>query len=502
MSVGRRSVLAILLLLYGSAVLLFAHINHWMGNVTDAYGGTTGVNINKVPPSPLAPASSSSSSSGPPAQYSKIQSLVEQRRILSGAGVLHQENSAYPESLRDLAMQIDALEVKEAALSDALAAWRSTGLLPTRTQLLKAGIDHRIASKFPVDSGPLSSKPHPSPPIQNPMVESAKAALAEAEKAIAKAEATVATRKTKLASASTIVPPVLAKESIPQRERSAGYFSDNGSFRLRPPPHAKVASEQLASYAPAAKAATSDENAIAGSPSSISGSLQAALAGNMRRLAARDTSVLVVGGSDGSGTRSVVALLEKLGVFMIVDDRGTNDVHAEEMGGWPPVVKPVLSAMHSANFDLAAVPRNVKEGTIAKMTRFLDSMRRQGSAGGKRLKDAADAAEEAAVASGSNNGDSTRPRKAGAAFVARGVAYGYKAPVSMLLVPFLALAYQREAFKFLHVVRDGRDIAFSGNQSPVNKFYRDSYANGADKFERWNAMPEVRALVPTIDRID
>jgi hypothetical protein len=48
---------------------------------------------------------------------------------------------------------------------------------------------------------------------------------------------------------------------------------------------------------------------------------------------------VVVGGSDGSGTRSVVALLEKLGVFMVVDDRGTNDVHGAEMGGWPPVVR-------------------------------------------------------------------------------------------------------------------------------------------------------------------
>jgi hypothetical protein len=35
----------------------------------------------------------------------------------------------------------------------------------------------------------------------------------------------------------------------------------------------------------------------------------------------------------------VVALLEKLGVFMVVDDRGTNDVHGAEMGGWPPVVR-------------------------------------------------------------------------------------------------------------------------------------------------------------------
>ena len=99
---------------------------------------------------------------------------------------------------------------------------------------------------------------------------------------------------------------------------------------------------------------------------------------------------------------------------------------------------------------------------------------RQGGGGGKRLK-------QAAAGSG----------KKRASFVASGVAYGYKAPVSMLLLPFLAQAYQREGFKFLHVVRDGRDIAFSGNQSPVGKFYRDSYADGAKKYDRWNSMPEV-----------
>jgi len=39
--------------------------------------------------------------------------------------------------------------------------------------------------------------------------------------------------------------------------------------------------------------------------------------------------------------------------------------------------------------------------------------------------------------------------------------------------------------KFIHVVRDGRDIAFSGNQSPVNKFYRNSYRDGPEKFSKW-----------------
>ena len=56
----------------------------------------------------------------------------------------------------------------------------------------------------------------------------------------------------------------------------------------------------------------------------------------------------MVGGTDGSGTRSIVALLQSLGVRMVIDDTGTNDVHAAVMGGWPPVVLPALKVCVSA----------------------------------------------------------------------------------------------------------------------------------------------------------
>ena len=90
--------------------------------------------------------------------------------------------------------------------------------------------------------------------------------------------------------------------------------------------------------AASADAPAAAEGAVGG-PEDL-GARIAALGGRARRLVdKKPNAVVVVGGSDGSGTRSVVALLEKLGVFMVVDDRGTNDVHAAEMGGWPPVVR-------------------------------------------------------------------------------------------------------------------------------------------------------------------
>jgi hypothetical protein len=47
------------------------------------------------------------------------------------------------------------------------------------------------------------------------------------------------------------------------------------------------------------------------------------------------------------------------------------------------------------------------------------------------------------------------------------------------------LVQMTRGLKFLHVTRDGRDIAFSGNQSPVTKFYDVNYGlqpGAADDF--------------------
>ena len=73
--------------------------------------------------------------------------------------------------------------------------------------------------------------------------------------------------------------------------------------------------------------------------------------------------VVLVGGSDGSGTRAVVSLLQRMGVEMIIDDPVTNDLHAAEVGGWPAVVRPLLEAIqrtegprHSRDDDCWSIP--------------------------------------------------------------------------------------------------------------------------------------------------
>ena len=48
-------------------------------------------------------------------------------------------------------------------------------------------------------------------------------------------------------------------------------------------------------------------------------------------------AMMVVCGTDGSGTRGVVQTLTKLGVVMTSEDPETYDIHGDLMGGWPPV---------------------------------------------------------------------------------------------------------------------------------------------------------------------
>ena len=72
-------------------------------------------------------------------------------------------------------------------------------------------------------------------------------------------------------------------------------------------------------------------------------------------------SVLVVGGTDGSGTRRVVQMLTNIGVTMVSEDPETYDIHADLVGGWPPIVSPVLSVTHSLNYDPEKLPDAVKK---------------------------------------------------------------------------------------------------------------------------------------------
>ena len=165
--------------------------------------------------------------------------------------------------------------------------------------------------------------------------------------------------------------------------------------------------------------------------------------------------MMVVCGTDGSGTRSVVQTLTKLGVLMTSEDPETYDIHGDLMGGWPPMVKPVLSNTHSLNYDPKKIDPAVHKKVSSGLRRLIEQAERDSHK-----------PESHKLAVGG-----ALPRKQGTD--ATRVQYGFKAPVAMTLAPYWA--HLTSHFKLLHVVRDGRDIAFSANQGPVQKFYFDMY---------------------------
>jgi hypothetical protein len=169
----------------------------------------------------------------------------------------------------------------------------------------------------------------------------------------------------------------------------------------------------------------------------------------------KSNCVLIVGGTDGSGTRRVVQVLTDLGVLMVSEDPETYDIHADSVGGWPPTVTTVLRETKSLNYNIRSLA--------------VSTQNRVKSSANQIIKQAEVDSTKPTSTRLAVGGQLPRPQ----GHLASGVKYGFKAPVSMTLVPVWAELLPD--FKFLHVVRDGRDIAFSANQGPVEKFYSYMY---------------------------
>ena len=182
------------------------------------------------------------------------------------------------------------------------------------------------------------------------------------------------------------------------------------------------------------------------------------------QLSSAAESVLLVCGTDGSGTRRVVDVLTELGVPMVSEDPETFDIHADLLGGWPPIVHPLLQTTKALSYDPSELERTQP---------FLH--RQLTAAVNKLVSKAALDSHKPTSYKLAVGGLLPRAEKMSAS----GVQFGFKAPVAMTLGPYWSHVIPH--FKLLHVVRDGRDIAFSANQGPVEKFYGDMYgAAGAN----------------------
>jgi len=196
------------------------------------------------------------------------------------------------------------------------------------------------------------------------------------------------------------------------------------------------------------------------SPGDVGGISAAQLVGVKNLLPPVDISnepPIIVGGTDGSGTRAVVTLLSNLNVLMVKDDACTFDVHAGEMGGWPPVVRQAIRYAQSANYNPEDIPSQARDYIRGSMQKFARKMKAEA----KRFSS-----------------------------LKRHQRWGFKAPISQMLLPFLEEVFP--GFSFVHVLRDGRDLPFSKNQSPVDKFYDALYRDAGSSV--LNLPPKHKAI--------
>ncbi len=203
-------------------------------------------------------------------------------------------------------------------------------------------------------------------------------------------------------------------------------------------------------------------------------------------------SMLIVGGSDGSGTRAIVEILRKLGTKVVSEDLGTFDVNAEEIfhssldghvsRGWPSLVERFASSFGQEGFFPSST-KNDQDKTssvnycwpppLEALETEKDMAEKIQSDVTKLLAHWSDLYEH-----------SIHNKTSKTHFSTRGITYAIKAPASMLVLPIFAYMQQqqkqnesrpKQRLKFLHVIRDGRDVALSDNQSPVLKFYNLTY---------------------------
>jgi O-antigen biosynthesis protein len=137
-----------------------------------------------------------------------------------------------------------------------------------------------------------------------------------------------------------------------------------------------------------------------------------------------------IGGVGGSGTRAVAGILRQFGVSIGLPLNVELDALAFD-AVCERYVTPVLEQTGSVNHDIREVDDALRDNTLTAL----------------ELAAAAHLAEERSV-----------------------VTWAAKSPRLLYLMPYLRAAFP--GCRFVHVVRDGRDMAVSGNQNQVREHFR------------------------------
>lgn len=139
---------------------------------------------------------------------------------------------------------------------------------------------------------------------------------------------------------------------------------------------------------------------------------------------------VVIGGTGGSGTRVFQQIFENSGFFM-----GAHLNDSQDALNFMPVLGHTISGIlqHTRTLDYALeqLPPALASPVLDQLSALIEAHKRE--------------------------------------IPPHAIGWGWKNPRFIYLLPFLHRLYPR--FRFVHVVRDGRDIALSSNQQQLQHFY-------------------------------
>jgi len=139
---------------------------------------------------------------------------------------------------------------------------------------------------------------------------------------------------------------------------------------------------------------------------------------------------IVVGATGGSGTRAVHGVLAAAGVYMGVNLNGAGDAMDFEPL-LDDAINPVIGLTRSLDYEPSTLPAALRRPLLERLDRTI-------------------VAYCSAVPSGAAR-------------------WGWKNPRSMYILPLITALHPD--LTFVHVIRDGRDMALSDNQNQLNKHF-------------------------------
>lgn len=150
-------------------------------------------------------------------------------------------------------------------------------------------------------------------------------------------------------------------------------------------------------------------------------------------------SPIVIGATGGSGTRAFQTLLANAGVFM-----GARINESGDAMDFEPLldtfINPILEEVGDLDYELTQLSSSLRAEVLAAFESALAVYRKEAPSAGP---------------------------------------WGWKNPRTMYILPVIQHFFPK--FRFLHVVRDGRYMAFSSNKNQVNKHYAALFGEAPDQ---------------------